>query len=151
MEIIFKSNENQSNFNYSSELFKGKKTLNGFNKLEETMLFERVDDSEFECQNVTFDKEIVGDLILCYPFKVVIKEEIKFNTLHELISQIRKTYHTIYSQESKTIKSLRKNPNSKSINKLFGIWGHDIYDLIITSINIVENGEKPLISVSISS
>lgn len=155
MEIIFKSNENQSNFNYSSNLFKNKKTLNGFNKLEETMLFERIENSEFNCQNVNFDKEIIGDLILCYPFKVVVKEEIKFKTLYELISEIRKTYHKIYSMEAKALKTLRKRKNSYNrgtSDGMFGIWGHDIYDLIISSIRIVENNDdKPLIDVSIES
>lgn len=155
MEIIFKTNENQSNFNYSSNLFKGKKTLNGFNKLEEQMIFEPISGSEFECQNVTFDKEIVGDLILCYPFKVVVKEEIKFKSLHELISEIRRVYHQIYAQEAKTMRKIKKlNPNliNRGISDGdFGIWGHDIYDLIIASIRVVEGDEKPLIDVSIES
>lgn len=154
MEIIFKSNENQSNFNYSSQLFKNKETLNGFNKLEETMLFERVDDSEYNCQNVSFDREITADLILCYPFSVVVKEEIKFKTLHELISEIRKTYHKIYAQEAKTLKSIKKNRqlyNRGTSNGMFGIWGHDIYDLSISSIRIVKGDDKPLIDVSIDS
>ena len=154
MEIIFKSNENQSNFNYSSNLFKNKKTLNGFNKLEETMLFERVDDSEYDCQNVSFDKEITADLILCYPFKVFVKEEIKFKTLHELISEIRKTYHKIYAEEAKTLKTMKKNKhlyNRGTSDGLFGIWGHDIYDLCISSIRIVEGDDKPLVDVSIES
>lgn len=155
MEIIFKSNENQSNFNYSSNLFKGKKTLNGFNKLEEQMLFEPISNDSFNCQNISFDKEIIADLILCYPFKVVVKEEIKFKTLHELISQIRKTYHKIYAQEAKTMRNLKKN-NPKLINRGFsdgdfGIWGHDIYDLCISSIRIVEGEDKPLIDISIDS
>ena len=154
MEIIFKSNENQSNFNYSSNLFKNKKTLNGFNKLAETMLFERVDGSEFDCQNVSFDKEITADLILCYPLKVVVREEIKFSTLHELISEIRKTYHKIYAKEAETLKAIRKNKhlyNRGTSDGLFGIWGHDIYDLCISSIRIVEGDDKPLIDVSIDS
>lgn len=155
MEIIFKSNENQSNFNYSSQLFKNKETLNGFNKLEETMFFERMDDSEFNCQNVSFDNEITADLILCYPFKVVVKEEIKFKTLHDLISEIRKTYHRIYSKEAETMKTLKKK-NPMLINRgisdgMFGIWGHDIYDLRIESIRIVKGENKPLVDVSIGS
>ncbi len=149
MEIIFKSNENQSNFNYSSQLFKNKKTLNGFNKLEETMMFERVADSEFKCQDVSFNKEIFADLILNYPFKVVVKEEIKFSTLHELISEIRKTYHKIYAEEAKLIKASKKGKNVS--NKMFGIWGHGIYDLCIEAIRIVEGDNKPLVNVGIRS
>lgn len=154
MEIIFKSNENQSNFNYCSQLFKNKETLNSFNKLEETMFCERIDDTEFNCQNVSFDNEITADLILCYPFKVVVKEEIKFKTLHDLISEIRKMYHKIYSQEAKTLKKIKKNKslyNRGTSDGLFGIWGHDIYDLCIESIRIVKGEDKLLVDVSIGS
>lgn len=143
MEIIFKSNENQSNFNYGSNLFKGKKTLNGFNKLEEQVMFESLSSDEFDCQNVSFGKEIVADLILTYPLRVVVKEEIKFSTLYELIFKIKETYHKIYAKESKALKN-------KS-NETFGIWGHGIYDLMINSIRIVEDDPKPLINVGISS
>lgn len=154
MEIIYKTNENKSNFEYCSEIFKGKKILNGFNKLEETMLFERIDDDDFNCQNVYFDSEIKADLFLCYPFKVVVKSEIKFKSLHELISEIRKTYHKIYKKESQTLKTLKKNPslyNRGTSDGSFGIWGHDIYDLCICSIKIYEGEDKPLVSVSIES
>ena len=151
MEIIFRTNENQSNFNYSSEIFKGKETLNGFNKLEETMLGEAIGASEFYCQNVTFDNEITADLILCYPLQVVVKEEIKFKTLHELISEIRRAYHTIYAKEAKTLKSMRRNKSKDVSDELFGIWGHSIYDLSMASIRIVKGEDKPLVDVGIDS
>lgn len=143
MEIIFKSTEKQSNFQYCSQLFKNKKILNGFNKLEEIMLFEHISDTHFNCQNVSFDTEIIADLILCYPFNVVVKEEIKFKTLYDLISEIRRTYYQIYLEEMQNLKNTNIN--------LYGIWGHSIYDLCISSIKIVENIDKPLVEISIDS
>ena len=137
MEIIYKTSENKSNFEYCSNLFKGKKVLNGFNKLNEEMILERIVDDSFYCQNILFEKEIIADLFICYPLKVVVKEEVKFKSLHELISEIRRVYNQIYYNESKT--------------RSYGIWGHNIYDLIIESIKIVEGDEKPLVDVSIGS
>lgn len=145
MEIIFISNKEQSNFDYCSKLFKNRKTLNGFNKLEETMLFEEISNTRFNCQDVSFDSKITADLILCYPFNTVVKEEIKFKTLYDLISEIRRTYNEIYSREAKNLK------NKKNLDKLFGIWGHSIYDLSISSIKIVEGENRPLVNVSINS
>lgn len=155
MEIIFKSTPEQSNFNYCSDLFKGKKTLNGFNKLEEEVMCESMTNDEFEVQNVMFEKEIEADLYLCYPFKVVVQETIKFDSLHKLISEIRRVYKEIYHREKKTMRKIEKG-NKTLINRGisdgdFGIWGHDIYDLVIESIKIVEGEDKPLIDVSIGS
>lgn len=144
MEIIFTSNKEQSNFDYCSKLFKNRKTLNGFNKLEETMLFEGISNTHFNCQDVSFYSEITADLILCYPFNTVVKEEIKFKTLYDLISEIRRTYNEIYSEKT-------RNLRNKKPNKLFGIWGHSIYDLSISSIKIVEGENRPLVNVSINS
>lgn len=143
MEIIYKTLNKKSNFAYCSELFKNKKTLNGFNKLEEDLICEMVSDNNFHCQNIYFDKEIEADLFISYPLSVVVKEEIKFKSLHELISEIRKVYKKIYSEET-----ILKSENS---NNLYGIWGHSIYDLVIESIRILEGSEKPLINVNIGS
>ena len=140
MEIIYKTSENKSNFKYCSEVFQGKKVLNGFNKLDEELMCESIADSSFNCQNIFFEKEIIADLYICYPLSVVVKAEVKFNSLHGLISEIRKIYNKIYYSE------FRKNSKEK-----YGIWGHSIYDLVIESIKVVEGDEKPLIDVSIGS
>ena len=155
MEIIYKTTEEKSNFSFCSDIFKNKKVLNGFNKLDESIMCESIADDDFNCQNVSFDKDIIAYLYLCYPFNVVIKNEIKFRDLYQLISEIRKTYRQIYHEEKKTMtKSIRKNKNliNRGIsNGIYGIWGHDIYDLVIEAIKVYETEDKPIIDVSIGS
>lgn len=122
MEIIYRTNEiaNKSNFEYCSDLYKGKKVLNGFNKLSEELLGESISDSDFYCKNVFFNEEIVADLYLCYPFKVVLKEEIKFGSLHELISEIRRAYNQAYYNERKLCRK-RKITAEEFNEKTIGI------------------------------
>lgn len=154
MEIVFKKTANRSNFDFINKLFSGKKVLNGFNKLSEELLFEPIMSKEFEVQNVFFEKEIVADLYLSYPLSVVVKEEIKFNSLHQLITSIRTTYRKIYKEETKSMSKLKTNRNLYNrgeSNGKYGIWGHEIYDLNIESIRILEGETKSLIEVGIGS
>lgn len=132
MEIIFKKSGDLSNFAFCSNLYKGKKTLNGFNKLEE--LCEHIDDYEYNCRNVRFDEKINGTLYLCYPLSVVVKFDIEFDSLHTLIDEIRRCYREIYKNRKTMVQC--------------GVWGHDIYDLVIESIKICEGN---LVDVSIGS
>lgn len=159
MEIVFVSTPKQSNFDYCSKLFKNKKPLNGFNKLIESVdIIDYVDDDEFQVKNLRFDSEIKGELYLNYPFSVVIKDSIKFSTLHELISEIRRVYHEAYALEEQTSKKLmmpmyEEDPNSSLMNRnktngVIGIWGHDIGDLVIESITLYEGN---LVRVGIGS
>lgn len=159
MEIIYVSTPKKSNFNYCSEIFENKKPLNGFNKMiEKVDLFDMVDDDVFQTRNVMFEKEIIGELYLSYPFSVVIKDEIKFSSLHELISEIRRVYHAAYSLENgtsikKAMPMYEEDPNSPLINRnrtdgVIGIWGHDIGDLVIESITLYEGN---LVRVGIGS
>lgn len=99
MEIIFKTNKNQSNFDYCANIYKNKSILNGFNKMTELMLCEPIAIKEIDVQNIFFEKEIVGDLYICYPLSVVVKETIKFSSLHDIIKGIRKVYKAIYKEE----------------------------------------------------
>ena len=101
MEVIFKTNSNCSNFSFCSNLYKNKKVLNGFNKLEE--VFERVDDDEYYCRNVKFDEKINCTLYLCYPLSVVVKFNIEFDSLHQLIDEIRRCYKEIYKNRKTMI------------------------------------------------
>ncbi len=159
MEIIYVSTPSKSNFNYCSEIFDGKKPLNGFNKMiEKVDLFDRVDETEFWTRNVKFEEEIIGELYLCYPFSVVIKENIKFSSLHELISEIRRTYQAAYALEKETSSKkammiCEEDPNSPLMNRnktngVVGIWGHDISNLCIESITLYESN---LVRVGIGS
>ena len=137
MEIVFDKTEEQSNFNYSSKLFKNKKVLNSFNKLNEAMFSEPVASKEFEVKNMLFPEKIKADLLLSYPLEVVVKQTITFKSLYELITQIRNTYKEIYEEEKKTHK--------------YGIWGHSIYDLYIEGISIMEGRDNPIIRVYVGS
>lgn len=122
MEIIYKSNKNKSNFTYCSELYKGKETLNGFNKLK----YCPVGNNILEVGNVKFENKIQGVLYLCYPLSVVVKEEIEFDSLYLLINEIRRVYKEIYKDRESVIK--------------YGVWGHDIYDLCIEGITLYKDG-----------
>ena len=119
MEILY--NDKKSNFKYLSDIFKNKEVLNGFNKLNYCPVGQNI----FDCGDVKFDKDINGKLYLAYPLSVIVKEDVKFNSLHSLINQIRKTYREIYKNRESAIK--------------YGIWGHDIYDLQIEGITIYKD------------
>ena len=154
MEIVFEKTANRSNFNFINKLFSDKKVLNGFNKLKEELLFEPIMSKEFEVQNVFFDKTLKADLYLSYPLSVVVKEEVTFSSLHELITSIRNTYKKIYKEEYKTMSKLKSSKtlyNRGFSNGKYGIWGHGIHDLSIESIRILEGETKPLIEVGIGS
>lgn len=137
MEIVFVKTEKLSNFDYSNKLFKNKKVLNSFNKLEELMVCEPVASKEFDVENILFPEEISADLFLSYPLEVVVKQTITFKSLYELITKIRETYKELYKKEEKTHE--------------FGIWGHSIYDLFIEGISIMEGKDNPIIRVYIGS
>lgn len=130
MEIIYTTTKDKSNFQYCGEIFKNKKVINGFNKMNET-LCEMVAGNEFEVGDVKFKDTINGILYLDYPLSVVVKENITFSSLHELITCVRKAYREIY-----------KDPNK------YGIWGHGIRDLVIESLRLMEDN---IVEVSIGS
>lgn len=121
MEIIYKSIKNKSNFAYCSELFKNKNILNGFNKFS----YCPIGNDTLEIGDVKFDNTMKGILYLCYPLSVVVKAQIQFNSLYDLIKEIRKIYKEIYKNKESVIK--------------YGVWGHDIYDLCIEGITIYKD------------
>lgn len=129
MEIIYKTTKQKSNFTYCSELFKERETLNGFDSMCEPISRE-----DIEIGDVSFKNDINGVLYICYPLSVVIKEEIIFNSLHTLIKEIRRVYREIYKDRKSIIK--------------YGVWGHDIYDLCIESIEVFKDGS---VDISIGS
>lgn len=140
MEII--RNKEVDNFTYVNDLCKGRKVLNGFNKLEELMLSEYIVDKDYECQNIFFEKEMEATLYINYPLSVVVKENIKFSSLHDIIKAIRKLYKQIYKDEKKA---------NKGGLSIYGIWGHYISDLCIECIQILEGEDKPIIRIYIGS
>lgn len=140
MEIVFFKTEKRSNFDYYNKLFKNTKILNGFNKLNESLISESIISNDYECQNVLFTDEIKADLYIAYPLSVVIKQPIKFKSLYELIDCIRNTYKQIYKED---------NINDK--NKNYGIWGHSIYDLQIETISVLQGAKGVVVKVGIGS
>ena len=132
MKMIYENEDGKiSNFEYYTNLFKEGKVLYNID------LIEQVDSNETECKNFTFNNEIKAKLYIDYPLSVVIEEDITFNTLHELISEIRNTYNKIFDINNKENK--------------YGIWGHWIWDLIIEGITIYEKDNTILINPSIGS
>lgn len=154
MEIVFVKTEKRSNFDYVNKVFKKRKVLNGFNKLNEVMIYEPIVSKEYDVQNIFFPQEIEADLYVTYPLSVVVKNAIKFKSLYELIDAIRATYQQIYKEEEETLTELESSENlynrGKSDGK-YGIWGHSIYDLAIEAIRILEGDERPLVEVHIGS
>ena len=128
MEII-KPVKNVSNFEQARSYTKDKKILNGFNKLAEP-----ISNKNIYCENVLFEKPVNADIYLCYPLSVVVYDKITISSLHELIKKIKHIYANIY-----------KKPG------LYGIWGHDIYDLVIESITVYQGDKNSIISVGIGS
>lgn len=152
MEII--NTNNESNFEYTRNLSRDRKVLNGFNKLSEAILFECISDNDYEVQDILFKNPITADLYINYPLSVVVKETITFNSLHSLIKAIRETYRKIYKEEEKSmtkIKLSKRLYNRGKSNGKYGIWGHSIYDLVIESIRILEGDPNPIIEVGIGS
>ena len=98
MEIIYKSTKQKSNFTYCSEIFKEKDLLNAFDSL-----IEPISTDEISVGNVKFEKPIDGNLYLCYPLTVVVKENIHFSSLHELIREIRRVYEEVYKNRKSMI------------------------------------------------
>lgn len=155
MEIVFISNELGSNFGYMSNVIGSKTIMSEYEILSKEPTYEIVASKKFNSKDIVFEKTIVADLYVNYPLKVVVKSEIKFGTLHELISEIRNVYHEIYKKERETMTRIYKS-NKNLINRgssdgEFGIWGHDIYDLCISYIEIYENSDKPIVYATIES
>lgn len=152
MEII--NTGNKSNFNYTRDLSRDRKVLNGFNKLSETILSEYIEDNDYRVQNVLFEKPITADLYITYPLSVVVKETITFDSLYSLIKAIRSAYRKIYREEENSMTKIKPNKalfNRGNSNGKYGIWGHSIYDLVIESIRILEGDKNPIVEVSIGS
>ncbi|MGQ7887492.1 hypothetical protein [Paenibacillus sp. WC2504] len=91
-------------------------------------------------------------IIIDYPLKKPKVFEINNSRLlrSDLINQISKIYHNIYQEEEDTssIKTIPvmergKLKNRNETNGKYGIWGHDLRDLDLGSVNVVKknNGE----------
>lgn len=81
-------------------------------------------------EDYDFGEELVGKLILSYPFKNYLEFEVKYKTLHELIDEIRRAYRFAYE-------------DAETTNK-FNVWGHDMGDLWLEEISVYKNGDVSL-------
>jgi len=87
---------------------------------------------------------IIIDYPLNHPYKGEFNSKNGFTRL-SLIKEISKTYHEIYSEEERTatVKTLpmakRKIYNRNETNGKYGIWGHDLGDLVLSDIMVYMN------------
>nr|WP_068893116.1 hypothetical protein [Pedobacter panaciterrae] len=94
---------------------------------------------------------IIIDYPLTNEYKFDLSSDTGFTRIH-LLNEISKAYRKIYEEEeaSATIKTIPREKrktlyNRNETNGKYGIWGHDIEDLILTQIEIYEAPDKKLI------
>ncbi len=92
-----------------------------------------------------FNEPINGKFNITYPLKVIVEKELKnINSIGELLWEISQTYKKIYDEENKsTTISPGYIPGMMNRNKTngkYGIWGHDLGDLVFEGIEIYDNG-----------
>ncbi len=90
-------------------------------------------------------------LIIDYPLKDYATFKIKGTkngfSRKELLLEISKIYHQLYTDEENTatVKTLpmrdRNIMNRNKTNGKYGIWGHDLADLILNSIKVFKNSK----------
>lgn len=99
------------------------------------------------------DINVMIDYPLTHPYGFSLTSKDGFSR-KELLTEISKHYFNVYAEEEKTatIKTIPIDKRTKLINRnktngKFGIWGHDIADLILTEILVYksEKGEFKLI------
>ena len=94
---------------------------------------------------------IIIDYPLTNEYKFDLSSDTGFTRVH-LLNEINKAYRKIYAEEeaSATIKTIPIEKRKKLINRndtngKYGIWGHDIEDLMLARIEIYETPDKKLI------
>lgn len=101
-------------------------------------------------------------LIIDYPLESPVEIDLKsdleegFNR-KELITKISKEYHRIYKEEeeSSTVEVTpmeeREIMNRNTTNGKYGIWGHDLTDLDLSSIQVYQDGDDILLYLYVES
>lgn len=94
---------------------------------------------------------IIIDYPLTNEYKFDLSSDTGFTRIH-LLNEINKAYRKIYAEEDATaiIKTIPIEKRKKIINRndtigKYGIWGHDIEDLMLAQIEIYETSDKKLI------
>lgn len=108
---------------------------------------------------VISEKEItiVIDYPLTTPYIFTLKSDKGF-TRERILTEIGQNYFKVYEEEEKsaTEKTVpmekRETYNRNQTNGKYGIWGHDIADLILTDIQVFKNKDgKIILSLGIDS
>lgn len=100
-------------------------------------------------------------IIIDYPLKKPYQFDLQSKngfTRKMLLKEISRHYYKLYDEEEKTatIKTLpiekRKIQNRNETNGTYGVWGHDIADLVLTDIQIYKSdSEKIILTLGIDS
>jgi hypothetical protein len=123
--------------------------------------FIRIDSPQLDISHlIDKDEIIIRDtrimIIIDYPVTSIYKFELTSEegfSRGQLIKEISKHYYALYDEEERTanIKTLpmdqRTMYNRNRTNGKYGIWGHDIGDLVLTDISVYKNfrGEITLV------
>ena len=113
----------------------------------------RIDSPQIDIKNLIGKDEIVIPetkltVIIDYPLSTSYKFGLISNggfTRAQLITEISKHYYQLYDEEERTatIKTVplkdRKIYNRNQTNGRYGIWGHDIGDLVLDEIHVYKN------------
>jgi hypothetical protein len=113
----------------------------------------RVDSPQVDIANLIGKDEVVipetkVTVIIDYPLSTSYEFELiskKGFTRKQLINEISNHYHQLYDEEEKTatVKTVplkdRKIYNRNQTNGKYGIWGHDIGDLVLDEIHVYKN------------
>jgi hypothetical protein len=113
----------------------------------------RIDSPQIDIKNLIGKDEIVIPetkltIIIDYPLTSNYKFDLISKTgftRTQLINEISKHYYRLYDEEEKTasIKTIplkeRKIYNRNQTNGKYGIWGHDIGDLVLDEIHVYKN------------
>lgn len=114
----------------------------------------RIDSPHIDIKNLIGKDEIVipetklvviidYPLTTSYKFELISKEGF---TRAQLIDEISRRYYQLYDEEERTatvktipIKDRKKIYNRNQTNGKYGIWGHDIGDLVLDEIHVYKN------------
>ncbi len=106
------------------------------------------------------DETVISDsditVIIDYPLTTRYQFDLKSDkgfTREMLLSEISKHYYKLYEEEEKsaTIKTVppqkRSMYNRNQTNGKYGIWGHDISDLVLSNIQVYKDNKEKIILV----
>ncbi len=121
----------------------------------------RIDSPQLDVKNLVGKDEVVIPetkltVIIDYPVSSICKFELNSErgfTRAQLINEISRHYYQLYSEEEKTTTTKtvplknRKIYNRNQTNGKYGIWGHDIGDLVLDQIDVYKNASGELILI----